>query len=346
MEVGAGHVMRCLALAQAWQDVGGDVKFVSRSLPEPLRQRLTSEGMEVLMVDQDAGSNADAETLVTLCHQDQASAVAVDGYTFDADYLRTIADGDCVSLTVDDHVHLDYYPTDFVLNQNAGVNPAQYTNRAPETELLLGPEFALLRREFSADASSTPETKPAANRILVSLGGSDPHNTTEVVIEGLRGLSDSELQVRVIVGSLNPFADRIEKLCDDDDRFRFLTDVQDMSAQYRWADFAIAAGGSSNWEMCPAGVPRVMIVIADNQKVIAEYLHESMVGVNLGDATSLTGDAVRSATEPLLRDAVWRQQAAEHAVALVDGQGAARCVERIQRKAGSAVHGFGAAPDQ
>ena len=37
MAIGSRHVMRCLALAQGWQDAGGDVTLAAASLGDALR---------------------------------------------------------------------------------------------------------------------------------------------------------------------------------------------------------------------------------------------------------------------------------------------------------------------
>ena len=42
-QMGTGHVMRCLDLAQAWQDKGGHATLVAATLPPALDERLASE---------------------------------------------------------------------------------------------------------------------------------------------------------------------------------------------------------------------------------------------------------------------------------------------------------------
>jgi spore coat polysaccharide biosynthesis predicted glycosyltransferase SpsG len=45
--MGTGHLMRCLALGQAWKDAGGEVVFVTGCQSGELLRRLRDEGFKV-----------------------------------------------------------------------------------------------------------------------------------------------------------------------------------------------------------------------------------------------------------------------------------------------------------
>ncbi len=117
--IGTGHIMRCLALAQAWQDQGGSVTFAcAEGLPESLHQRLSSESMSVRLLQVNPGSEADARAVIELARQVQTSVVVVDGYHFGADYQRWLKDAGLRLLFIDDNGHAEHYYADWVLNQN------------------------------------------------------------------------------------------------------------------------------------------------------------------------------------------------------------------------------------
>src|ERR1700758_4894117 len=84
--MGTGHVMRCLALAQAWQDRGGNCVFAMAKTMPSVEDRLRSEGIEVVVLPASAGSTDDAALLVELATQKRTSWVVVDGYGFSAEY--------------------------------------------------------------------------------------------------------------------------------------------------------------------------------------------------------------------------------------------------------------------
>ena len=144
--IGAGHVMRCLALAPAWQDAGGDVTFAASSLGDTLRRRLIDEGVRVVDLDAPPGSRLDTEATVHHARQAGADWVVADGYDFDAAYQRCVHESGLKLLVLDDYGHAEHYHADLVLNLNLDAEESLYAHRDPATQLLLGTRYALLRR--------------------------------------------------------------------------------------------------------------------------------------------------------------------------------------------------------
>lgn len=46
-QIGTGHLMRCLALGQAWKDAGGQVIFVTACQDDSLLQQLREEKFDI-----------------------------------------------------------------------------------------------------------------------------------------------------------------------------------------------------------------------------------------------------------------------------------------------------------
>ena len=88
--MGMGHVTRCLALAQAWQNVNGQVTFVTGTESPTLDARLKSEGMKIGYMSAQPGSAADAAITADLARRMDATWTVVDGYHFGADYQRIV----------------------------------------------------------------------------------------------------------------------------------------------------------------------------------------------------------------------------------------------------------------
>jgi UDP-2,4-diacetamido-2,4,6-trideoxy-beta-L-altropyranose hydrolase len=82
--------MRCLALAQAWQDTGGNAIFAMAAPSSSIRERLLKEEMEVLEISASAGTHDDATRTAALAREQVAPWVVVDGYQFGADYQRVL----------------------------------------------------------------------------------------------------------------------------------------------------------------------------------------------------------------------------------------------------------------
>ncbi len=162
---GTGHVMRCLALAQAWQDAGGDVGFVMAESTSSIEGRLAGETCPVESISAVAGSQDDASRTIVLARERQAEWIVVDGYQFGADYQRALKDAGLRVLFLDDYGHARRYSADLVLNQNVCASTAIYGDREAQTRLLLGPRYSLLRREFAAWRNWNREISSSCHRV-------------------------------------------------------------------------------------------------------------------------------------------------------------------------------------
>jgi len=330
--MGSGHVMRCLALAQAWGGRGGPVWFLSRCNNATLRQQIQAVGAKFLSLSPDASALLDMQSTLTLLAELKAAYVVLDGYNFDSDYQRAVRAGGCRLLVIDDTVRLTHYNADILLNQNLGAAQLKYDCNS-DAVVLLGPEYALLRREFIYWRSRLHTVPETARKVLVTLGGSDPTNATLNVIQALRRLESSRLYIRVVAGPANP---HIEELRDAAAAFpgtlELLSAVSDMAALMAWADLAISAAGSTCWELACMGLPAVSLVIAENQRGIAEELGAAGVVFNLGWHAEVSAERLANAVEGLLFSSFRRLRMSQKGRALVDGKGAERVVSALLQR--------------
>lgn len=330
-EIGTGHVMRCLALAQAWQDKGGDATFLCAQLPEGLESRLRDEGVKVLRLGAEAGSGDDAVVTARTAGQTGSSWVVVDGYKFGADYQKALKAEGLRLLFMDDYGHADSYSADLVLNQNIYAEEDRYLHREPTTRLLLGARYALLRREFLRWRDWERHIPGAARKVLVTLGGSDPDNITAHVLRALSTVRVKDLEVVAVVGAAYPNLSELQGIAARPSRpFRLAAAVKDMPELMAWADLAISAAGSTCWELLFMGLPAVVIPLADNQEPIARALTDRGVVLPLsGRDVGVLGTVVNG----LCRDADNRMRMSSVARDLVDGQGADRVLAHMKVKA-------------
>lgn len=272
--IGTGHVMRCLALAQAWQDAGGQVTFASAEIPDALAARLNRERVALRQIDSVVASEADAAATVALARECGASWIVVDGYRFTPAFLDAVRSSGLRVLAVDDMANLDRYPVDLVLNQNLSARRDLYRNKlARDTELLLGPRYSLLRREFrTAGATARAPLVDRARRVLVTFGGSDPDNHTGRILQRLAavpGLFD----VRVLAGAAN---EHVSALREHAARAPFpcevRVNVENVAELMDWADVAITAGGSTVWELAAMRLPALIGAISEDQRAIGPAL--------------------------------------------------------------------------
>jgi UDP-2,4-diacetamido-2,4,6-trideoxy-beta-L-altropyranose hydrolase len=330
--IGSGHVMRCLALAQAWGDAGGRAIFAMAQATPAVEERLRNEGFEVARVGAQVASVADAEETAELAHQRGAAWVVVDGYEFGAEYQASLKGYGMKVLFIDDNGHAAHYSADLVLNQNTHASESLYSNREPYTRLLLGSRYVLLRHEFERWRNWKRGIPDVAQKLLVTMGGSDPDNITQRVVEAI--LPESDFETAVVAGGSNPHLAKLHELVNGSGRaVRLLENVSNMPELMTNADLAVAGAGTTSWEMCFLGLPALLIVLADNQQGVAYELAERGIAVHLGRSSDLAQSGIGAQVRSLASSSEVRRAMSQRGRALVDGRGAERVVRAMKRDA-------------
>lgn len=328
--IGAGHVMRMLALAAHARADEARVTLASARLSPGLAVRAQSLGVDLLDAPElEPGSAQDLSWLVQHATHEPDTWVCVDGYAFDASYQSEIVRRGLLCLWVDDDGRSERYDATLVLNANFYADPALYPHRSEQTQLLLGPRYAPLREEFTHAPPASARAAPIAQRILVTLGGADPVNATALVTDALCRIDDPALEIRVLVGPANPRADEIAARFTDR-RLQIVRGTSDMVGLLAWAELAIAGAGTTTYELCAMGVPAMLLVLADNQAPVCRAAGEHGVAESLGWHHAFDPDTLSRRVDALRRDPATRQRMAERGRALVDGRGARRILDAMR----------------
>jgi UDP-2,4-diacetamido-2,4,6-trideoxy-beta-L-altropyranose hydrolase len=331
-KIGTGHIMRCIALGQAWQDHGGKVTFISHCETVALRQRIINEGFDFISVENSySDSNDLSQTLAYLKHLSPTWLV-LDGYYFTPDYQKSIRDAGIRLLVIDDMSHLSHYHADIILNQNIHGLDLNYCCDE-DTTLLLGTRYVLLRREFLKYRDFKRQVPERAKNILVTLGGGDPDNVTLKVIEAIKLLNGPDLEVKIVIGPSNPHVAEIKNsllstLC----HMHCIENAGNMPELMIWADLAISGGGSTCWELSFMGLPNIVLILAENQRRIAEGLNDAGVAVNLGWCNKVTDDNIAEAIEGMIKDKEIQRKMSLLGQELVDGYGSGKICEIIKEE--------------
>lgn len=266
--IGTGHAMRCLALAQAAQDMGFTIQFVGRIHVPWVRERLRAEPFSLLELPDAVPYEENSENLLHQLAQSGTAPsdtwVVLDGYHFTLACQQAVRDAGYRLLVIDDYAHLPRYSCDILLNQNLGAETLSYTGDIGQK--LLGPNYVLLRREFrSARERLLHITRniPPQN-ILVTLGGGDFIDYLEGIAQHMNTPALEECTVRVIQGAME--TDRIKQaFANCPAQLEVLPRVADMPALLLSTDLCITAGGSTCWELCCLGSPFLIVETAKNQ---------------------------------------------------------------------------------
>lgn len=349
--IGTGHIMRCLTLADTLRTHGADCFFLSRDHVGHLHRLVEARGYPLLNLGK-VGSTAsrkdtteyvnwlgvdpqrDADDTLDRIGSLSIDWMIVDHYSLDALWEHALRTKCSRIMAVDDLANRDH-AVDALLDQNLGKVPADYNAKVPSTcRLMLGPSYALLRPEFSTlrTESLSRRHKGQLHSLLISMGGVDLDNTTGTGLEALDAWRHSaNLDVTVIMGPNAPWCNEVIHQT----RYlsfptRVLANVQSMGKLMLDADLAIGAAGSTSWERCCLGLPTLQLVLAENQRPIANALSQAGAA-HLLEHTSLEMDLVME-IDQLARDPALLLRMSSAAAKLVDGQGAERVARYLKEE--------------
>ena len=329
-KIGIGHVMRCLAIAQAWVDSDGTATLASASLPNSVRQRFADNSVEIISLETPRGSLEDAN--LTAHHAVEADRVVIDGYCFRRNFQERVRRASKRLLVIDDFCCIGDFCADIVLDANLGTSQELYSERPEDSILLLGSRFAPIRREFTFGRRRDRQLNDDPLKIMVTFGGSGNHRLIEQVLHALKLSGMRHLEVRVFMGP-----GQSNSVVSEDDlpeNCRFEPFSQDMAEAMVWADVAISGAGSTCWELAVLGVPMALIVLADNQERVAAALKGHEAATLLGHADHISQQDLTAAVSALLQTPALLKKQARTAAAFLDAGGAHRVVE-ILRTPGS-----------
>lgn len=351
VQIGTGHVMRCLTLADELTRHGHSCRFICREHPGHLGDLIASKGFRVDLLparnDNDLdmhGGKTDhyatwlgvsweedaRETLEALSLQ-TTDWLVVDHYALDVNWERLVGKAVSNVMVIDDLANRAHECA-LLMDQNLGRVPSDYDDLLPEEcSRLIGPRYALLRPEFSEcrDRGLKHREQPELKRILISLGGVDQANVTGRVLDGLSASAlPASTELDIILGASAPFLAEVQQQAA---RMRFKAtvsvNVKDMAERMYLADLSIGAAGGTSWERCSLGLPAVLVVLAENQVAGAKALLESGAAKTISDPeqlASLLPSVLAGLAEPGL---LYRMS--ESAAGITDGKGVLRVVKAM-----------------
>jgi len=344
--------MRCLTLADALRDAGSSCTFVCRTHTGNLINQIRQRGYPVLELAANESTTgtitpdslthaqwlgADWVTDVKQTQKALGSEVSdwlvVDHYALDHQWEKALRHHCKHVMTIDDLADRQH-DCDLLLDQNLGRTANHYRQLLPlHATTLIGPQYALLRSEFSAlrQESLIRRAHPQLKRLLITMGGVDKANVTGDVLDALRNCSlPPDLCITVVMGVHAPWLDSIQtKAQTMPCTTRVLVNVNDMARIMTESDLFIGAAGGTVWESCSLGMPSLVIAVAENQRTGASALKKAgavLVFENGHDVAGLLQQLLDSST-----NVTSLQQLSTQAAAITQGNGATLVAETLER---------------
>lgn len=344
-QIGTGHLMRCMTLADYFLARNAEVLFLCRNLPEYLQNLLVAKQYPMLelagnhdntLVYADDGRKlAHAEWLEVSQFSDAISCkrvlegsvldwLVVDHYALDSIWEKELRPHAKAILAIDDLADREH-DCDVLLDQNYYPSmDDRYLGRVSNSCVkLLGPKFALLRSEFSLWRAKVSIRESGVRRILFFFGGVDASNYTGRCLRALNESLQRHVAVDVVVGAQHPCLPEITSLCAERN---YVLHVQskNMGELMACADLAVGATGATSWERCCLGLPAITVSLADNQIDIAQGLHNKKASIYLGNSAQVDPKCVAKQIEFLAARPDIVKSMSENAFSLADGVGVVR----------------------
>lgn len=316
LQIGSGHVMRCLTLAEALRAKGAECHFIGRAHPGHLLDVIRQRGFAVSALPAELppspantqvnGTHAnglahaewlgcswqtDAQQTRTILSRLQPDWLVLDNYALDQRWEAELRPY-CQKLLVIDDLADRPHQCDFLLDQNLGRQPQDYAHLVPgQCKVLTGPQYALLRPEFAALRAYSLQRRqqPALKQMLITMGGVDQPNATGQVLQALKGCAlPQDCRISVVMGLQAPWLQQVRALAQDMPwPTEVLVNISDMAQRMADSDLSIGAAGSTSWERCCLGLPTLMVVLADNQWPCARALQVALAARLIGGLSDI-----------------------------------------------------------
>lgn len=308
-QIGSGHLMRCLTLAERKRKkYQADVIFIMRDLEGDLIDLVEKKGFKSIMLPKSnvvynlngyekwltVPQNVDAEEVKkSLQDIGQVDLLVVDSYAIDINW-ETIARPFVKQIMVIDDLANRKHDCDVLLDQNFYLDKeSRYNGLVPNyCRLCLGPEYALLREEFYEVKKNLRKRDGNIKNILVFFGGSDVTNETMKALKAIVMLDRNDITVNVIVGQSNQHKDVIASFCNNYGYMNYFCQVNNIAEFMNEADLSIGAGGTTNWERLFLELPSIVIAIAENQKEVCNALAINNKIKFLGDSKKVSSSII------------------------------------------------------
>lgn len=338
--------MRCLALCERLKSRGAQVHFICRELPYHIAESIGREGHDLhslrrLDVKQKGVGGAPApsgdidiltdamESLEILQSLEGVDTLIVDHYGLNTAWEQHLRPATGKILVVDDLANRPHH-CDLLLDQNLVHEPERrYSGLVPDDcRVLVGPRYALLRREFQASRVKLRPRDGRIRRLLLFFGGADSESMTEKALDSVNQLGRSDIHTDVIVGALNPRAKEIRVRCGRVPGAQFHQAVTNMAELMAHADLALGAGGTATWERASQGLPAIILTAAMNQLAPARAMAAAGAALCFS-AAETTVEELTDAVRVLNAQPELLQRMSNVNLELVDGRGAERVARQL-----------------
>ena len=323
-KIATGHIMRCMAIADAGRKLGEDTTFIMAD--DKGQELLNSKGYRSIILNTVWNDmNKEIAALIEVIKEKGIKNLLIDSYFVTERYLSELQKVTHVAYI--DDLNLFKYPIDSLICYASYYKKFSYDSIYKDTELLLGTSFAPLRQEFSN--CKKKKITPKIDNILLMSGGTDQYNIIESILDILDKVRYSNIYV--VCGIFYDGINYLKKKYEEYPSVKILKNVSNLKDYMDTADLAISGAGTTLYELCAVGLPTASYVLADNQIYNAERFDADRVIPCMGDVRyDAVVHNVKEYLEEIEGNYEARKKISIEMQKYVDGKGAMRIAQKMK----------------
>jgi UDP-2,4-diacetamido-2,4,6-trideoxy-beta-L-altropyranose hydrolase len=327
--VGTGHFRRCLVLAKELKELGAGVFFACRMTDFEAHKELSLLCDDWTPIEWSLPIESDAQEVLDLYKHYQIDIAVIDHYRINVEYQLKLYKSGVRWLQFDGNAQHPLW-ADWVINPRLDAKMCDYTSlrQRDDTQFLLGPAYAFLRREFIHQYNRVCFNKQV-KEILITFGGGDDRGAIAFCLEATKKLFPDVKRV-VLTTSENPRNGDIARWMKKNRvKSELIVDDPEIARRMAEADMGIVSGGMTTFETSAMGLPCLIVQIAENQKLNAKAWHEAGVSINLGSLEELNKEVLCQQVQSLIERPKERENMHMAGRSLVDCRGAKRVARKL-----------------
>ena len=325
-EIGIGHIMRCLTLAQELKNNFDKIIFLTQKNSSDFIETIMKNEFEVIFIS--ANNDSDIIKNIVTTNSVNKNFLLIDHYNVDSNFESSLKNT-FEKIFVIDVLANRKHDCDLLIDQNyyRDLNHRYEKLIQNDTIALLGPKYAIIRPEFRKINKKAIKKNSQIKKILISFGGSDPTNECKKSLDALCSIENNQFEIVAIVGIYNNKFEQLKKLYEKYSNIKIYRHVNDLSLLMLNSDLFIGAGGTTTWERFYMGLPSIVTIISDDQKESIEFLSDMGHVINLGLAKNVTSKTYVQTLQKPNFDLIYNMSINNQK--LVDGNGSNRIKSQI-----------------
>jgi spore coat polysaccharide biosynthesis predicted glycosyltransferase SpsG len=290
--VGLGHLSRCVALAEAMEEVGVASVFMG-DYSEPARRMIISAGFDFSPLPVPSATSSDVKQLQMEIGRAGATVCVIDHYGYSDRHVKEIHQNSVPVWLIDDFCARSEYRAlcAGLINFTVGAPCMPYPKK--HLTCLLGPTAFLTRRSLRNVRRRGRPVRRTPLFLLVAIGGNDLHDLS---LRAIGALDDTwrRLSVRVVVSTGQRQRARLERMISKfGPASEVICELPDLASEFERADLCLSGGGLTKYESAFLGLPCAVASQTHEQWRETRNFSAAGLGFDLGQAWRLSDQSLR-----------------------------------------------------